>query len=171
MRCRTAAIGLALTVMLALPAVQGSALHRRQDVATLPGYFQYSATELGRYETSLKLRMNAVKQAAERLGDYGDTTAWIAHREADGLAEIHEEWMDLMFVQSGEALLRVGGTIDEPYLESPGELRGPRVTGGTTRRIGAGDVVNVPAGMQHQFLISPGSQITFFTMKIRSRRR
>jgi hypothetical protein len=29
-----------------------------------------------------------------------------------------------------------------------------------------GDVVNVPAGMPHQFLVPSGQQITFFTMKI-----
>jgi uncharacterized RmlC-like cupin family protein len=110
--------------------------------------------------------MNANKQAAEQLGDFGNHTAWIAHREADGLAEIHQDWTDLVFVQSGEASLLLGGTIENAYTESPGELRGQQVRGGTVRKIATGDVVRIPAGMQHRFLVGRGKQITFFTMKI-----
>ena len=113
--------------------------------------------------------MNSFKQAAEQLGDFGNHTAWIAHREADGLAEIHQDWTDLVFVQSGAASLVLGGTIENAYTESPGELRGQRARNGTVRTIGTGDVLRIPAGMQHQFLVAPGTQITLFTMKIANR--
>jgi len=134
--------------------------------AELPGYLQYSAAQLRAYESTLRPRMNSYKQAAEQLGDFGNHTAWIAHREADGLAEIHQDWTDLVFVQSGAASLVLGGTIENAYTESPGELRGQRARGSTVRSIGTGDVVRIPAGMQHQFLVERGKQITFFTMKI-----
>lgn len=155
--------------MLAAFGLLGWAVGSAQVPASssgLAGYFQYSPAELHAYEQSLPPRMNPLKQAAERLADFGNHQAWIAHREANGLAEIHENWSDLMFIVSGEATLVLGGEIDNRYVESPGEVRGSGVRGGTPRVVHEGDVVNVPAGMQHRFLVGEGRQITFFTMKI-----
>jgi mannose-6-phosphate isomerase-like protein (cupin superfamily) len=154
--------------VLASVCVLGLAVGNAQApaISTLGGYFQYSQADLRVYERSLPQRMNQLKQAAERLGDFGNHQAWIAHREANGLAEIHENWSDLMFIVSGEATLVVGGEIDNRYIESPGEVRGSGVRGGTTRLLREGDIVNVPAGMQHRFLVRDGRQVTFFTMKI-----
>ena len=131
-----------------------------------PRFFQYSQKDLQVYERRLKPRVNQYEQQAEQLGDFGNHTAWIAHREADGLVEVHENWSDLVFVVSGTASLRVGGELRQPYVESPGELRGKNGVGGTLHVVHQGDVVNVPAGIPHQFLVPPGQQITFFTMKI-----
>jgi mannose-6-phosphate isomerase-like protein (cupin superfamily) len=157
--------GMALAIMCVL-GVGVSNAQAPAPPAALAGYFQYSPAELRAYEQSLRPRMNQLKQAAERLGDFGNHQAWIAHREADGLSEIHENWSDLMFIVSGEATLVLGGEMEGRYVESPGEVRGSGVRGGTTRIVREGDVVNVPAGMQHRFLVRQGSQITFFTMKI-----
>ena len=131
-----------------------------------PRVFHYTLVQMRQYETSLRPRMNQYKQAAEQLANFGNQTAWLAHREADGLVEIHQDWSDLVFVVSGAASLRVGGEIERPYTESARELRSTAVRGGEIRRLQAGDVVNVPAGVAHQFLVPAGQQITFFTMKI-----
>ena len=131
-----------------------------------PRVFHYTLGQMRQYETSLRPRMNQYKQAAEQLANFGNQTAWLAHREADGLVEIHEDWSDLVFVVSGEASLRVGGEIERPYTESPRELRSTAARGGEISRLQAGDVINVPAGVPHQFLVPAGQQITFFTMKI-----
>ena len=164
-----AAAALAL-VMMGLAGVTPAGAQAPARAGELPGYFQYSPAELRAYEQTLRPRMNAIKQAAERLGDYGNHQAWVAHREGNGLAEIHENWADLMFIISGEATLVLGGEIENPYTESPGEVRGPEVRNGATRAVREGDVVNVPAGMPHRFMVRDGSQITFFTMKIQKAR-
>lgn len=132
----------------------------------LPGYLHYTPADLDAIQRSLVPKMNAIKQSAEQLADFGNHTAWVAHREADGLMEIHEQWADLMFVHSGEATLLLGGTIPDARVDAPGEIRGSTAVGGVKRVIRAGDVVQVPAGMPHQFLVEPGKQVTFFTMKI-----
>ncbi|MEQ1581483.1 MAG: hypothetical protein ABL964_12900 [Steroidobacteraceae bacterium] len=132
----------------------------------LPGYLHYTPADLDAIQRSLVPKMNAIKQSAEQLADFGNHTAWVAHREADGLMEIHEQWADLMFVHSGEATLLLGGTIPDARTDAPGEIRGSTSVGGVKRVIRAGDVVQVPAGMPHQFLVAPGKQVTFFTMKI-----
>src|SRR5215471_6968278 len=132
----------------------------------LPGVFQVGSGELRQFQQSLRPKMNQYKQAADQLADFGNHTAWIAHREADGLGEIHQGWADLMFVVSGEAFLLVGGELVDGKPDSPGEIRGPAIRNGTKRLMREGDVVQVPAGMPHQFLVTKGKQITFFTMKI-----
>jgi len=145
----------------------GVAIGRAQGMSPdLPGYMHYTPAGLDAVQRALVPRMNVLKQAADQVGDFGNSTAWIAHREANGLVEIHENWTDLMFVHSGEATLLLGGTIPDARTESPGEIRGTSASGGVRRTIRAGDVVRVPAGMPHQFLVAPGQQITFFTMKI-----
>ena len=54
--------------------------------STLPGFFQLRSDQLRLFQHSLQPKMNQDKQAADELGDYGNHTAWVAHREADGLA-------------------------------------------------------------------------------------
>ena len=130
------------------------------------GFALWNGKELHAYQGKLAPKVNEFKQAAEMLGDYGNHTAWVAHRAANGEMEVHEKWADLMFVQTGEATLLLGGTVVNPHTTAPGEIRGSTSTGGVRRQIRAGDVVEVPAGMPHQFLIPKGQQITFFTMKI-----
>jgi hypothetical protein len=131
-----------------------------------PGLAVWRAQELKQYQKTLEPKVNELKQAAEQLGDYGNHTAWVAHRGANGEMEIHENWADLMFIQTGEAELLVGGTIVNPRTTAPGEVRGTTSTGGKKINMRAGDVIQVPAGMPHQFLVAKGKQITFFTMKI-----
>jgi mannose-6-phosphate isomerase-like protein (cupin superfamily) len=146
-------------VQVLLPAQAG-------PESPLPGFLQLRADQLHQFQRSLQPKMNQYKQAADQLADFGNHTAWVAHREADGLAEIHEQWADLMFVVSGEATLLVGGEIPDGKVSSPGEIRGSAVRNGQKRLMREGDVVQVPAGMPHQFLVAKGKQITFFTMKI-----
>lgn len=161
-----ARIGFATTFAVTLFA--GIAIGRAQTrpEPPLPGYLQYTPADLDAIQRSLVPKMNAIKQSAEQLADFGNHTAWVAHREADGLMEIHERWADLMFVHSGEATLLLGGSIPDARTDAPGEVRGSTSVGGVKRVIKAGEVVLVPAGMPHQFLVEPGKQVTFFTMKI-----
>lgn len=164
MTSRIRALAVAGVVASAASAVSSGAQAPR--AVTDARYFQYSRQELAAHAATLRPRMNQYKQAADELADFGNQTAWIAHREANGLAEIHQAWSDLMFVVSGTATLRVGGELENPYDDAPGEVRGATAHGGTLRVLRQGDVVNVPAGVPHQFLVAPGQQITFFTMKI-----
>jgi mannose-6-phosphate isomerase-like protein (cupin superfamily) len=80
----------------------------------------------------------------------------VAHREANGLAEIHQESSDLMFIVSGAASHRVGGDIESPYTEPSGEMRGATGRGGDIRTLRPRDVINVPAGVPNQFLVQAG---------------
>src|SRR5215469_15392292 len=85
------------------------------------------------------------------------TYSWsLAHREKSGEVESHETRDIVMIVQSGKATLVVGNDIVDPTRPSPTELRGTAIRNGTQRVVEAGDVINMPAGVPHQFLIAPG---------------
>lgn len=74
-----------------------------------------------------------------------------SRREASGVAEIHEQDADIMYVLDGEATLVTGGTAVDAKQTAPGELRGDSIRGGESRVIRKGDVVVIPAGVPHWF--------------------
>jgi uncharacterized RmlC-like cupin family protein len=88
-------------------------------------------------------------------------------RTADGEAEIHSEWDDVILVQEGGATLLHGGTVDGGRETGPGERRGGRIGGGTSHVIAPGDVVLVPAGTPHQVLVPAGGSVTYLVVKVR----
>jgi mannose-6-phosphate isomerase-like protein (cupin superfamily) len=91
---------------------------------------------------------------------FANHTLSISHRDKNGLVEEHEKFVDVIVVQSGNATLIVGGDVLGPKSAEPGEIRGKSIRGGLKRTVGPGDVIHITAGTPHQFLISPGSQIT-----------
>src|SRR5262245_34754925 len=131
-----------ITILLASLAACGILLRAQNGSdRTLPRLFQLRSDQLRQFEQSLKPKMNQYKQAADELGDFGNHTAWVAHREADGLAEIHENWADLMFVISGEATLLAGGQMVGAKTDSPGEIRGSSIRNGQKHLMREGDVM------------------------------
>jgi len=95
------------------------------------------------------------------------THSWaLAHREVSGQVESHETRDIVMIVQSGEATLVVGEDVVNPSRPSLDELRGTAIRNGTERKVSAGDVINMPAGLPHQFVLAPGEQITYIDVVI-----
>lgn len=97
---------------------------------------------------------------------FGNHTISISRRDKDGLAEVHEKFVDVMIIQSGEATLVVGGQAIDPITTGPGESRGKSIRGGITKTLQPGDVVRIPARTPHQFFVPSGGQITYVLIKI-----
>ncbi len=131
-----------------------------------PGVVHWSASQLRGFENSLSPKINAQKVASEQLGRFGNHSFMVAHREGSGEAELHETQTDVFFVQSGEATLVVGGSVSNGRTTSPGEIRGPTISGGEKKKLGAGDVVHIPAKVPHQLMVESGKQFTYFVIKI-----
>jgi len=74
-----------------------------------------------------------------------------SRREQPGMAEIHTEDADIVYVLEGTATLITGGTPVNVKPVAAGELRGERIDGGETRLLAKGDVIIVPAGVPHWF--------------------
>jgi mannose-6-phosphate isomerase-like protein (cupin superfamily) len=130
------------------------------------GFVQWNSTLLKNYEKTLAPKINAQKIASEQLGRFGNHSFMIAHREGDGEAEVHETQADVFFVQTGEATLVVGGEVKDGRTAAKGEIRGPSITGGEKKKLGAGDVVHIPAKVPHQLLVETGKQFTYMIVKI-----
>jgi glc operon protein GlcG len=84
-----------------------------------------------------------------------------SRRDGAGEAEVHLWDADIMYVQDGSATLVTGGKVSEPHTVAPGEIRGPRIDGGETRRISKGDVITIPRGIPHWFQTVQGSFIYY----------
>ncbi len=69
-----------------------------------------------------------------------------------------------MYVLDGAATLVTGGTVVDPKVTEPGQIRGPVIQGGESRRIVRGDVIVIPAGVPHWFKEVQGP-MTYFVVK------
>jgi mannose-6-phosphate isomerase-like protein (cupin superfamily) len=98
--------------------------------------------------------------------DFGDHILFISHRETSGRVEVHLKKADVMVIQSGTATFVSGGEVVDPVKTAPDELQGASLRGGVERSVSPGDVIEVPVGLPHQFLLAPGSQITYLVVKI-----
>jgi len=105
--------------------------------------------------------------ASETIGDYPQHKAMLSFRARSGEVEVHVEWADLFVVLNGVATLVVGGTVVGARLVGPGETRGDSIEGGLHQNLRVGDVVHVPAGTPHQFLLAGDKTVTSLVMKIR----
>ena len=101
------------------------------------------------------------------LATYGNLGLMLSVRTANGVGELHQHFDDLMIVQKGSATLITGGSLVDPKPGANGEIRGASVQGGTSKTLGVGDVVIVPAGVPHQLLIPPGTVYSSLVAKVR----
>jgi mannose-6-phosphate isomerase-like protein (cupin superfamily) len=104
--------------------------------------------------------------AGRIVADRGYTVIAL-RRTADGEAEIHSEWDDVIVVQEGTATLLHGGTVEGGRETAAGERRGGRIAGGTRQVLAPGDVVLVPAGTPHQVLVPAAGAVRYLVVKVR----
>ena len=83
--------------------------------------------------------------------------------------EVHTHWTHYIHVLSGEAVLTYGGTVSNARETSPGQIRGDGIVGGTKMTVRAGDFLQIPAGMPHEFDgIAPGSKFRYVVFNTRA---
>ncbi len=90
-----------------------------------------------------------------------------SHRDAAGMAEVHERDTDIIYVLAGTATFITGGTVVDGKTTAPEEIRGASITGGETRMLKKGDVIIVRNGVPHWFkdLKAP---FNYYVVKVRS---
>jgi quercetin dioxygenase-like cupin family protein len=82
--------------------------------------------------------------------------------------EVHTHWTHYIHVLSGEATLIYGGAVSNAKETSPGQIRGSAIVGGTTMTVHAGDFLQIPAGMPHEFNgIAPGTKFRYVVFNTR----
>lgn len=98
--------------------------------------------------------------------NFGNHILSISHRDKSGRVEVHENKADVLVIQSGSATLVCGGEVVDPVHTAPGEIQGSSIRGGTGRTVAPGDVIEVPVGLPHQFLLAPGDHVTYLVVKV-----
>jgi mannose-6-phosphate isomerase-like protein (cupin superfamily) len=98
--------------------------------------------------------------------EFGDHSMQVVHREASGRVEVHKTKSDVIVIQTGSGTLLTGKVVVDPVTTAPNELQGASIRGGVSRALNVGDVVEIPAGLPHQFLVAPGTQITYLVVKV-----
>jgi uncharacterized RmlC-like cupin family protein len=131
------------------------------------GYKYWSAAELNGMAKSMGPKINVHHVALDNLADFGADRAMMVHREGSGEAELHENESDVIVVVSGAGTLLIGGTMPGSKPTAPGEVRAPAVEGGARQKIAAGDILHIPPKVPHQVMLEPGTQITYFTLKVK----
>ncbi len=104
--------------------------------------------------------------ASETLKEYPQHCAMLSFRSRSGEAEVHERFADLFVVLAGSAALVTGGRVLGARNVAPGETSGDSIEGGMQRELRAGEIVHVPAGTPHQFLVSGDKTVACFVVKI-----
>ena len=130
------------------------------------GFAMWKSAELKQRDEALSKKVGPDHSARETLADYNDHRFRTLYRDADGLPEQHDTIVDVVFVQSGEGTLVVGGTMINPKASGgAGEFLGTGIEGGERHPLGPGDVVHIPAKIPHSFLVPKGKHITYVLVK------
>lgn len=130
------------------------------------GVHVWKASEIAAKGKALSQKLDAQKVASEVIATEGNRKFMVSHREGSGQAEWHEKEADVMFISAGAITMVYGGTIVDEKTTAPGEKRGSSIKGGTEAKVGAGDVLHIPAKVPHQMILAPGAQVTYFVTKV-----
>ena len=155
-------------VLVRVPAFVGEPVVRA-DAPVLefdpPGFAMWSSSDLGQRDAALSTRVGPDHSARETLADYGNPSGAhrfrFIHRDADGIPEIHDDIIDVVFVRSGEGTLLVGGDM----VNRTGS-RGTGIAGGMRYPVGAGDMLHIPARTPHGYLVPEGGHITYVLVRV-----
>jgi len=122
----------------------------------------YGRETLSRIASSLSKSANPTHTFARH------PTFWYvaARRTISGSAEVHDRWIDVTFIQAGRGSLLSGGTVTGSHLESAGEHRGGKISGGKVQPLAPGDFLVIPAGIPHQYQLAAGDSLLYLTVKV-----
>jgi uncharacterized RmlC-like cupin family protein len=133
------------------------------------GYDHWTAEQFAARDEALNKAMKD-GLASETLGTWGNHLLLKTRREgSSGQAEWHERYADLIVVQSGHAMIIIGGKILNGQTTAPNEIRGKSIEGGERLSLKAGDVLHIPAKTPHQVLLDPGQTLDYIVLKVDSK--
>ncbi len=129
-----------------------------------PGFVVWSASDIKGIDKKLSAKLDEHKFNSQQLDKFGNHYAMVAHREGDGQAELHEKDADIFVVESGSAVLIIGGEMVDAKTTAPNEVRGTSIKNGVEHKLGPGDIVHIPPKVPH--LLKVSGKFTYFVMKV-----
>jgi quercetin dioxygenase-like cupin family protein len=95
----------------------------------------------------------------------GKTVAAIEIWKKPGRPAVHPAEAEYAIVLEGSGTLVSGGTLADARTSNASLVEGSRIVDGTTRKLGPGDVILIPAGVPHWFGIT-GERLVLLGMKL-----
>lgn len=92
---------------------------------------------------------------------------FVKRQDHGNYVERHSHWIDQTTILSGDGILTVGGTLDDPTEFAPTEFRGHKQSGGKVIHVHAGDFVLIPPNTPHHFDAVPGTVLNYVVYKHR----
>ncbi len=149
-------LGACLAVGLLLPIVSA------QTPAT--GHVFVSIKEHG----TVTVKSDAEFKAIKAVGTFGKRSVMMIRRDpGSSIPEIHKQLAHILFVESGEGTLILGGELVGRHPEPGGSGvrdNGTSIRNGVAYQVSPGDVFYVPAETPHQYVVQPGKQMTVLTI-------
>lgn len=137
------------------------------------GFEHWSREWLALHDERLATQTGRDGSARMTLAAFGSHRFRMIRRLSDGPPELHDHEIDVVFVQSGRGTLMLGGTlVDKKAMVTPagerpaGEWVGTRLEGGDLHPLNAGDIVHIPAGVPHTFLVPERGSFTYVLLKL-----
>lgn len=87
-------------------------------------------------------------------------------KKDSAMAESHDDSDDVYYVLEGSAQLTLGGKLDNPKEQSPGEWRAEKIVDGKTFTIKKGDLIVVPRGTPHHRINTKGKTFSLILIKV-----
>lgn len=127
----------------------------------------FTSAQLKSQLTQLAEQARIKGSSGTKLGDYGSHSLMLSERTANGGAEVHAHFDDVMLVMEGNATLITGGELVGAHAGLNGESGGSGIRNGSTQSVAAGDLIHIPAGTPHQLLIAPGTRYSALVIKVK----
>ena len=89
-----------------------------------------------------------------------------SRRDSAGMAEVHAQDTDIIYVLDGAATVVTGGKVVDGKETAVDEIRGKSIDNGERRRLAKGDVMIVPNGTPHWFQ-EVRAPFTYYVVKVR----
>jgi mannose-6-phosphate isomerase-like protein (cupin superfamily) len=131
-----------------------------------PAFHLWKAAELQAFPRTLAPKLNASQMVSQPLAAEHNYSFLALLRKTTGEVEVHETKADIFVIESGEATLIVGGTVEHARTTQPNEIRGASIVGGVEKKIAAGDVLTIPPKMPHQVKVEPGKEVAYLAIKV-----
>ena len=108
------------------------------------------------YDMTPQLRRTLISLAPYRIG--------LEVRSAKGIASVHKNNAEFMYVIDGEGIIETGGTVVNPR-DTGANIDGDSQAGSTINRMKKGDFIFVPKGVPH-LARTEGSTFVLATMHV-----
>ena len=155
-------------LLVRLPAYRGVVVESpdgRAPELDPPGFGLWRAAELGRRNEEIIERMRTDGSSRETLADYGaggnSHRLRFIRRDRDGVPELHQDIIAVVFIQSGSGKVHFGGEMI-----GQSNVPGARINDGSQISISAGDVLHIPARMPHAYLTAGNDHISYVLVRM-----